>query len=122
MKYRNSVLYIFAILFSGTLSTFAQEATEMFIPIGKSPGISDSVSHIGTIDSSDQKKGMIVVACHNTHHTFIIDKDTPLWIDRSHLKQSNLYGTTDDLIPGRKVEVCPLESGKSGVKWVKVQP
>jgi hypothetical protein len=123
MLFRSMLSFALAALLCGAISSYGQEATEMFIPIGQSPGVSDKVSHIGTIDTADQKKRTVVVDCDSVTHTFVIDKNTAIWIDRSLQKLSAQYGKLEDLQPGRKVEVyVTTEDSKTFVKWIKVQP
>jgi hypothetical protein len=105
------------------LAAFGQEATEMFIPIGQSPGVSNKSSLLGTIKSVDHSgtRTVTVSGLAGVQTVQITDR-TPIWIDRSLQKQRNQTGTLADLQPGRKVEIMLVEvAGKPTAKWIKVQ-
>jgi hypothetical protein len=99
-----------------------QEATEIFIPLGSSPGVSNKSAVMGPIDSVDEKSRSLRVTTPSGARTIEITERTRIWRDRSPLKLSNQTGTWADLQKGRKVEV-KLEpgEGKRTAEWVKVQ-
>lgn len=47
-------LAIVIVALGGAIEASGQQATEMFIPIGQSPGLSSKESVIGTLESVDQ--------------------------------------------------------------------
>ena len=100
----------------------SQEATEMFIPLGMSPGVSNKAALMGAIDSVDEKGRSLRITTASGPSTVEITERTRIWQDRSPLKMSNQTGTFADLQKGRKVEV-KLErgDGKRTADWVKVQ-
>ncbi len=96
----------------------AQKATEVFIPINESPGLSkEGKTLMGEIEQlfpprSFKIKGQIVITFDHTK----------FYIDYSHLKQprSNGYGKFEDLKVGSFVEVyVPL--GMTFAEWVKMR-
>jgi hypothetical protein len=103
----------------------AQKATELFIPIGKSPGISGKCSMMGTIDSVDTSEH--VVYMHDStgygYDVEIGDK-TKIYLDKSGLKQRNELGSIADCDEGAYCEVL-YESRtrkKSGeAEWIKIR-
>ncbi len=99
-----------------------QEATEIFIPLGQSPGLSNKSSVIGPIDSVDERGRSVSITAASGPLTAQITDRTRIWRDRSLLKLTNQVGTFADLRKGRKVEVKfePGE-GKRAADWVKVQ-
>lgn len=100
----------------------AQQATEMFVPIGQSPGISNKATVIGTVQALNAAARTVTVAGLSGSQTFAITEKTRIWLDRSALKQTNQSGSLADLQQGRKVEVKPQPAGaKSGADWIKVQ-
>ncbi len=108
-------------LSSPTLA-LGQEATEIFIPLGQSPGVSNKISVIGPIDSVDTRGRSLSLATASGTVTFAITDKTRIWLDRSPLKLSNQPGTLADLQKGRKAEVKPGPGeGKRPAEWVKVQ-
>jgi hypothetical protein len=102
---------------------YGQKATEMFIPIGKSPGISGTVSLLGTIKSIDQNTYVLTIAGTDDQSTAVpISKRTKIYIDRSETGQSNTAGAWKDLKPGAVVEVKYQNKDKTGeVDWIKVK-
>jgi hypothetical protein len=114
-------LGIVIVALGGVLEAFGQEATEMYIPIGQSPGVSSKSSLLGTIESVDPGKRTLTVSGPAGTRKFQITDRTLIWIDRSHQKQRNQTGALADLQPGRKVEIKPEEgAGQAIAKWIKV--
>jgi len=106
----------------GMTYAHGQQMTEMFIPVGQSPGVSDKSSLIGTIDSMDEKNRIMTVTAPSGAQMVEVTNRTKIWLDRSLLKAPTQTGTYADLRKGRKVEV-KLEQGerKQAAEWVKVQ-
>lgn len=114
-----------AILFltlGGALAAYGQEATEIYIPIGQSPGVSGKVSMIGTLESVDRGRKTVTVSSPSGARTVAFTERTPIWLDRSPQKQPNRSGAIADLQQGRKVEI-KLRKGepKPVAEWIKVQ-
>lgn len=102
----------------------AQRATELYMPIGESPGLSGSVTVIGTIASVDEASRTITIASDSERRTAEITEKTHIWIDRSEAKKTNEYGSFSDLTEGARVEVLYVgrEKRESGpAEWVKVE-
>jgi cold shock CspA family protein len=99
-----------------------QEATEVFIPIGKSPGVSKQESFIGTVEAVDEKDRSLRVAAPTGAVTVAVTDKTRIFRDKSALKQRNEAGAFADLQEGRTVEV-KLERGEGQRKaqWIKVR-
>jgi hypothetical protein len=115
-------LVIVVVALGGAVEAFGQEATEMYIPIGQSPGVSNKSSLLGTIESVDPGKRTLTVSGPAGTRKFQITDRTAIWIDRSAQKQRNQTGALADLQPGRKVEIKPDEgAGQAFAKWIKVQ-
>src|SRR5437667_10183056 len=92
---------------AGGSEAFGQEATEMYIPIGQSPGVSGKSTLLGTIESVDPGKRMLTVSGPAGTRKFQIADRTLTWIDRSARRQRNQTGTLPDLQPGRTVDIKP---------------
>lgn len=111
-----------AIVFSGLAASaslsFGQKATERYIPIGKSPGLSNKVTIIGEIAAIDTAARTITVGAR----TIKITNTTQIWVDRSRRSQTNQEGTFADLKKGIKVE-CKMEEKdkKDTAEWIKVE-
>jgi hypothetical protein len=111
------------VLFLGSAAhTHGQRMTEMFIPIGQSPGVSGKLSVIGEVESVDSKAGVLTVAAAEGARSVRIVDRTWIWLDRSRQKLKNEKGTMADLRKGRRVEV-KFASGDapSTAEWVKVE-
>ena len=115
-------LAIVVVALGSALDAFGQKATEIFIPIGQSPGLSNKSSLIGTLESVDPGKKMVTISSPSGAQTVGITDRTLIWLDRSLQKQTNQKGAIGDLQQGRKVEI-KLRQGepKAVAEWIKVQ-
>jgi len=115
-------LAIVVMVLGGTLEASGQQATEIFIPIGQSPGLSNKGSVIGTLESVDPGKRMVTISSPSGAQTVGITDRTLIWLDRSEQKQPNQDGAINDLQKGRKVEVKVRKGEPKAVaEWIKVQ-
>ena len=115
-------LAIVVVALGGTFEASGQQATEMFIPIGQSPGLSNKESVIGTLESVDPGKQMVTISSSSGAQTVGITDRTMIWLDRSEQKQPNQNGAINDLQKGRKVEVKVRKGEPKAVaEWIKVQ-
>ena len=100
-----------------------QEATEVFIPIGQSPGVSRIKSVIGTIVSCDWSRG-VVVSTDTEQQTATLTDETKVYLDRSAAKKSGTEGSRSDCQKGRRVEVKYVYEGETRTakaEWIKIQ-
>lgn len=122
---RSLVLITFiAILFVGVSQAHAQKATEIFIPIGKSPGLSGKYTSIGKIASFNLQQKMLTVSDSTANYTVKVTDSTQVWLDRTQMKLSNTKGTLEDLRSGVMVEIKYVnnERKEGGVaEWIKVE-
>ena len=115
-------LAIVVVALGGTLEASGQQATEMFIPIGQSPGLSNKGSVIGTLESMDPGKRMVTISSPSGAQTVGITDRTMIWLDRSEQKQPNQNGAINDLQKGRKIELKVRKGEPKAVaEWIKVQ-
>jgi hypothetical protein len=115
-------LAIIVIALEGTLEASGQQATEMFIPIGQSPGLSNMGSVIGTLESVDPGKRIVTISSSSGAQTVGITDRTMIWLDRSEQKQPNQNGAINDLQKGRKIEIKVRKGEPKAVaEWIKVQ-
>ena len=115
-------LAIVVVALGGTLDASGQQATEMFIPIGQSPGLSNKGSVIGTLESMDPGKRMVTISSPSGAQTVGITDRTMIWLDRSEQKQPNQNGAINDLQKGRKIEIKVRKGEPKAVaEWIKVQ-
>ena len=117
-----TALSVFALI---GVAAGAQQATEMFIPIGQSPALSKTATVIGTIDSVDAEKRTIVVTTDGGSATATLTEKTRIFLDRSRRKEPNRDGAFEDLEEGARVEVLyqgRTRAASGPAEWVKVEP
>ena len=84
------------VLLGATPPAFAQKATEIYIPIGRSPGLSGTHTVIGRIETVNTRARTMTVAGAKQTWTGTVSDETSIWLDRTEERQSNLYGTVAD--------------------------
>ena len=100
----------------------AQKTTEIFIPIGKSPGLSGEYTKMGEVESVDEQERAITMSDSAGSYTVRIEEGTPVWLDKSQMKSTNQAGSFSDLVAGRMVEVKFKDNKpESGPEWIKVE-
>jgi hypothetical protein len=102
-------------------NALAQKATERYIPLGASPGVSGKSSYHGSIQSVDESSRSITIASAAGTHVVQMSKSTEIWVDRSKQGASNLRGSYADCSVGRQVEIkfADLET-RAIAEWIKV--
>ncbi|HKQ57731.1 MAG TPA: hypothetical protein VJY35_07665 [Candidatus Eisenbacteria bacterium] len=115
-------------LLCATSHAHGQKATEQYIPIGQSPGISGKYTSLGVIAEVNLRDQTITIADPAGAKTVKITGKSRIFLDRTPLKLSNLRGVFADLQKGRRAEVKYLDpdrrsdSVKSQIAdWVKVE-
>ena len=99
----------------------AQEATERFIPIGQSPGVSGASAYLGDVVAVDVPRRTVTVRGPAGDRTIAVTSGTRIWLDRSALRQSNLTGAFADIQVGRRVEVKYEDpERRERADWIKV--
>jgi hypothetical protein len=98
-----------------------QQSTEQFIPIGKSPGISDEYSYVGIVVAVDRDAHTIEVQSDRGTKTFLVTDDTRLWLDRSKARQTNPMASYADCKVGVTVEVMYDHDDKATADWIKIE-
>lgn len=112
------------ILLVGVPCVHGQKATEIFIPIGKSPGLSGKYTTIGKIDTVNAQDQTITMADSSGSYTIKITEHTKIWLDKSKLELTNERGTFADLQKGLLAEVKyenNARKDKGVAEWIKVQ-
>jgi hypothetical protein len=118
------VLFVTVSVLGGISPAQCEKMTEMFIPIGQSPGLSGKVSIIGRIEAVNLQGQTITVVDPSGSHTARITEQTKIWLDRSKQGLSNQKGSFADLREGLTVEVnYEKPDGREGAEaeWIKVQ-
>jgi hypothetical protein len=124
------LLILALILFGYVTYAWAEEATELFIPIGQSPGLSGKYTVQGTIEIVVPEIKTIVVTSGDKSYMVKIDRrtcaacddGTLIFLDRSKAKLRNDYGYFKDLEVGSYVEVKFEDNLPSRpAEWVKIE-
>ncbi|MFQ5709039.1 MAG: hypothetical protein ACE5HO_16400 [bacterium] len=111
-------------LLLGLPYAYGQKATEIFIPIGESPGLSDKYTSIGKIEAVDAEQHSITISDPTGSYTVKLTERTKIWLDRSKLKLTNVKGAFEDLQKDSRVEVKYEKNerkDRANADWVKVQ-
>lgn len=108
-------------LLAAPLIARAQKATEQFIPIGQSPGLSGKATVIGTVEAIDAAARTMTVNAGATSYRCALTDRTRIWIDRSAQRLSATTGRLADLQKGRRVEVKFTDATRKTAEWVKVE-
>lgn len=106
---------------AGASFAHSQEATERFIPIGRSPGLSGKATTIGTIEAADAGARSLTVAGAGAPRKAAVTDRTRIWVDRSRLQQGNTNGSFADLQKGRRVEIKWDAKKSDAAEWIKVE-
>jgi hypothetical protein len=113
-----------ALLVLGASGALGQRSTEMFIPIGQSPGLSGKTTVIGTINEIKAQEQILTCTYGAGTISTRITPKTRIWLDRSKSKLQNLAGAFKDCTKGRLVEVKFINNNKrdgGDADWVKVE-
>lgn len=99
-----------------------QEATERYIPIGQSPGLSRQYNYMGPIDAVDVENRTLTIAGPSGARVVKLTQRTRIWLDRSMLESTSSSGSFEDCLLGRTVEVKYEDpSRREFADWIKVQ-
>jgi hypothetical protein len=99
-----------------------QEMTEMYIPIGQSPGVSGKSSLVGAIESVNVQNHTLAVSGPSGIQAIVLTDRTRIWLDRTQARLPNEIGTLASLQKGLKVEVKLRDADQKRVaEWIKVQ-
>jgi hypothetical protein len=111
-----------AILWWAVCSVYAQKETEIFIPVGKSPGVSGKTSIMGRVEKVNLADSTITLNQDAGSKIIKVTMDTKVYLDRSKLKLTNTKGSCTDIKPGMMIEAKYLDNKSGGpIEWVKVQ-
>lgn len=111
------LLIVAATLYSA--SAAAQQATEQYIPIGESPGLSGFETYIGEIRSVETAEHAFFVDGPDGVMRVAVTPETRIYLDRSGTGLSNGVGSYADCEAGSRVEVLISPDGTA--TWIKVK-
>lgn len=99
-------------------AAWSHPGTEQYIPIGKSPGISNVKSYVGAIRSVRETESGFSMAVEDADMQIDVDQSTKIYLDTGS-GNANTVGSEEDCRVGRTVEVYLHESGVA--YWVKIK-
>ena len=122
LKHMKGIL-ITAILCWMSYDTYAQKETELFIPIGQSPGVSGKLSAMGRCETIIPRDSAInFMQEPGGMKRCKLSKCSAIYLDKSKLKLTNTKGTLADIKPGSMIEVKYVDNKPDGlIEWIKVQ-
>ena len=101
---------------------YAEKSTELSIPIGQSPGLSNVYTVIGNIDAVDYQNQILKMSNNSGSYTVKVMDNTWIYLDKSKIQQTNLYGTFSDCKKGIKAEVkFDQDSQGRPAEWIKLE-
>ena len=106
------------------LPAYGQKSTEVFIPIGESPGLSGKYSVIGKIGSFDSETRILTIHGEDGELRIRITDETKIWLDNSAAKKTSKTGSQADCQQGRMCEVKYAYAGKTRTdraEWIKIR-
>jgi len=110
---------IFAVLIFAVSTSHSQQSTEVYIPIGSSPGVSTTSSLRGEIRRLDYTSRSIELLDRGSMRTVHVSDATRYYLDRSGYGKKSETGNMQDCKVGRLIEVHVAENGD--VQWIKIQ-
>lgn len=113
---------IICLLLFAAFSVFAEKSTELYIPIGQSPGLSGKYTVMGHIDRVNLQDQTLNMSGASGSYTVNLTKRTLIYLDRSKAGLTSTEGTLADCKVGDTVEVKFEDNSRSKpVEWIKVQ-
>ena len=117
-----TIIGIICLLVFSALSADAEKETELYIPIGQSPGLSGEYTVLGKIDQVNPGDQSIKMTGTSGSYTVKLTKSTFIYLDRSKVKRTNTYGTLADCKAGETVEVKFVDNSRNKpIEWIKVE-
>jgi hypothetical protein len=114
---------LLALALAAAPNVFAQRATEMFVPIGQSAGLSGKHTLQATVQAVNAAERSLTLVHDGATVTVKLGATAPVWIDRSKQQQSSSAGSLADARPGMVAEVKFVKNSRAGgeAEWVKLQ-
>jgi hypothetical protein len=117
-----TIIGIICFLVLGAFSARAEKSTELYIPIGQSPGLSREYTVLGKIDQVNLQNRTLKMSGASGSYTVKLTESTSIYLDRSKVKRTNTYGNLADCKPGDTVEVKFEDNSRNKpIEWIKVQ-
>jgi hypothetical protein len=121
-KYSTAIIGVILLLAAVLPHAYGEKSTEIFIPIGLSPGLSGKYTQVGKIDRVDMENEILTIRDPAGVYSVRVTNRTEIWLDKSKVKLSNLKGTLADCRKGLLVEVKFEDNLRERpAEWIKVQ-
>ena len=102
--------------------TAAEKATELYVPIGQSPGLSGKYAAAGRIEQVNYQKNTLTMSSGSGTYTVKVSERTRYYLDRSKAGQTNRYGSLSDCKQGMMVEVrFEKDERNRPAQWIKLE-
>ena len=122
MSKHSIIIGIICLLVFSAFYANAEKETELYIPIGQSPGLSGEYTVLGKIDQVNPGDQSIKMTGASGSYTVKLTKNTFIYLDRSKVKRTNTYGTLADCKAGDTVEVKFVDNSRNKpIEWIKVE-
>ncbi|MDH3642727.1 MAG: hypothetical protein OES38_11570 [Gammaproteobacteria bacterium] len=109
---------------ASTAPCHANPATERYVPIGKSPGMSGKYTHTGRIMKVDERSHTLTIRTDSRDRYEVhLLPQSQIWLDRSKARRSSREGGFEDCRKGRRVEIKYVDGGRDtmAVDWIKIE-
>lgn len=119
---RAMLLPVLLSLCAGT--ALAQKATEVYIPIGQSVGLSGTHTLLGRVQQVDAAARRLTLRSDEGAATTVrVAEETSLWLDRSGLRQRSGIASLADLQAGRRIEIKLRGNDRAAgvAEWIKIE-
>jgi hypothetical protein len=117
-----TLIGVLAILLAAQASGLAQKTTELYIPIGQSPGLSGKLTLVGKIVQVNVPNNTITMADAAGTYSVQMAPGTPIYLDKSKAGLPNSQGGLADCRVGDPIEVKFIDNARSKpAEWIKVQ-
>lgn len=117
-----TILSIIIVFLVGASSAYAEKSTELYIPMGQSPGLSGKYTVMGKIDAVNYQNQTLTMSDSSGSYTVKVTGSTQYYLDKSNAQLTNTYGTMADCKAGDTVEV-KFEDNARGkpAEWIKIR-
>lgn len=119
---RWTIIGVAGILLAAQSPGFAQKTTELYIPIGQSPGLSGKHTLVGKIVQVDARTNTLSMADAAGTYAVSTGPGTRIYLDKSKAGLPNSQGALTDCKAGDPIEVKFVDNARSKpAEWIKVQ-
>ncbi len=123
MTHARLIVFV-GVLVAAAPPALAQKSTELYIPIGKSPGLSETHTTIGRIKCVEPDEQTITVIWRGKTFKGLINDRTQFFLDRSSLRRPNSYGGIADCHQGLLCEIKYRGNRRvpgAAAQWIKIR-